>query len=312
MPCRNVAVPAAERLHQRVPHEHPAERRVTGGHTLGEGDDVGLVPVPGRPEVVAEPAERADHLVGDQEDAVGVADLPHPREVAGRRREAAAGVLHRLQEHRRDRLRALAQDGPLDLVGGPPAEVRDVVGNEVGGPVEVRVRHPHPAGRQRLEGILDVGQPGDGQRAHRCAVVGDVTAEHLVPLRLAGQLEVLLGQLPGRLHGLGAAGGEEDPVEVARGQFGEPIGQLDGPRVRVGPEREVGQLRRLLPRGVGDLGAAVPDLADEQPGQAVQVAPAVVVEDIRPGPAHDHGDVAVGVGRHPGEVHPEVAFGRVL
>jgi len=37
-------------------------------------------------------------------------------------------------------------------------------------------------------------------------VVGDVPAQYLVPLGLPGQLEVLLGQLPGRLDRLRAAG----------------------------------------------------------------------------------------------------------
>ena len=208
----------AERLHQPVADQHAAERGVAGGHALGEGDDVGLVAVTLRAEVVAQPAERADHLVGDEQHAVAVADLPDPLEVPGRRREAAAGVLHRLQEDGGHRLRALAQDGPLDLVGGPQAERGQVVGDEPRRAVEVGVRYPDPAGRQRLEWLLDRGQPGDGQRAHRGAVVGDVPAEHLVPAGLAGRLEVLLGQLPGGLHRLGAAGGEEHPVQVAGGQ----------------------------------------------------------------------------------------------
>ena len=74
-----------------------------------------------------EPAEGADDLVGDQQHVVLVADLAHPLEVAGRRREAAAGVLHRLEEDGGDRVRALEQDGPLDLVGGPAAERLEVV-----------------------------------------------------------------------------------------------------------------------------------------------------------------------------------------
>ncbi len=227
--------PRVERLHQRVADHHAAERRVAGGDALGEGDDVRLVVIPLGAEVVAEPAERAYHLVGDQQHAVPVADLPYPLEVPGRRREAAAGVLHRLEEDRGDRLRALAQDRPLDLVRGPAAELHLVTGHDVWGPVEISVRHPDAAGRQRLERVLDgdrlralaqdrpldlvrgpaselhlvtghevrgpvevgvrhpdaarrqrlervldVGQAGDGQRAHRRAVIGDGPAEHLV------------------------------------------------------------------------------------------------------------------------------------
>ena len=72
--------------------------------------------------MLPEPAERADHLVGDQQHVVPVADLAHPLEVAGRRREAAAGVLHRLEEHRGHGLGTLELDRLGDPVGGPPAE----------------------------------------------------------------------------------------------------------------------------------------------------------------------------------------------
>ena len=123
-------------------------------------------------------------------------------------------------------------------------------------------------------------------------MVGDVAADHLVPLGLADQLEVLAGQLPGRLDRLGAAGGEEDPVEVAGGELGEPLGQLDGLRVRVGPQREVGELGGLLGAGLGQLGAAVADLAGEQAGQAVEVALAVLVVDVDALAADDDRDLA--------------------
>jgi hypothetical protein len=68
------------------------------------------------------------------------------------------------------------------------------------------------------------------------------------------QLPVVLGQLEGRLDGFTAAGGEENAVEVARGIRGEAVGQLDGGRVRVRPDREEGQLFGLLR---GDLGEAL-------------------------------------------------------
>ena len=213
-------------------------------------------------------------------------------EVAGRRREAAAGVLHGLEEDRGDRFRALPQDRPLDLVRGPLPELRLVPGQEVGGAVEVGVRHPDAAGHQRLERVLDVGQAGDRQGAHGRAVVGDVTADHLVLAGMPGQLEVLLGQLPGRLDRLRPAGGEENPVQVSWRELGQPRRQLDGLGVGVGPQREVRQLGHLPRARLGDLRAAVPDLAHEQPGQPVQVAPAVLVEDVSPGTADDHGDVA--------------------
>ena len=75
---------------------------------------------------MAEPAERADHLVADQQHVVLVADLADALEVAGRRREAAAGVLHRLEEDGGDGVGAFVLDGDRDLVGGPAAECHRV------------------------------------------------------------------------------------------------------------------------------------------------------------------------------------------
>ena len=79
------------------------------------GDDVRQVVVAVAGEHVAQSSEGADHLVRDEQDAVAIADLPHLLEVAGRRREAAAGVLHRLEDDRGDGLGALLENDPLDV-----------------------------------------------------------------------------------------------------------------------------------------------------------------------------------------------------
>src|SRR3712207_8567229 len=55
-------------------------------------------------------------------------------------------------------------------------------------------------------------------------------------------LPILLGDLPGRLHRLPSAGGEEHIVEVSRRCRGQPVGQLDRRRVGVGPDGKEGQL----------------------------------------------------------------------
>ena len=242
---------------------------------------------------------------------MAVADLAHPLEVAGRRGEAAAGILHRLQVHGGDRLGVLREDGLLDGVGGPAAEGHDVV-LEVRRPVEVGVGHLEGPGHQRFERGADLGDAGDGEGPHGGAVVRDVTADDLVPLGLADQLEVLAGQLPRRLDGLGAAGGEEDPVEVAGRQVGDLLGQLDGLRVRVAPHREVGQLGRLLGSRLHQFHPTVAELAGEQAGQAVQVALAVLVVDPHALAVGDDRDLLAGVVRHAGEVHPQVAVGALL
>src|ERR1700733_8028470 len=80
----------------------------------------------------------------------------------------------------------------------------------------------------------------------------------------------------------------------------------------VGPQREIGPLAALPGAGLRHLGPAVPDLADEQAGQAVQVALAVLVEDVLAGPADDDRNVGVVVGGHAGEVQPHVPLGALL
>src|SRR5262249_37981995 len=99
---------------------------------------------------------------------------------------------------------------------------------------------------------------------------------------------------------------------VAGSELREPLRELDRAGVRVGPEREVGELAALAGRGLGDLFAAVADLAHEEPGQAVQVALAVPVIDVWPGATHNDRHIVAGVRGHAGEVQPERALGRGL
>ena len=250
-------VPLRERLEEAVAGDHRADGGVAGGHALGAGDDVGHVAEVVAREHRADPAERADHLVGHQQHVVLVADLAHPLEVAGRGREAAAGVLHRLEEDGGDGVGALELDGLGDPVGGPAAERLLVVAQVLGRAVQVGVGDLEGAGHERLEHLLGRRDTGDRQRALGGAVVGHRAADHLVLGGLAGELEVLLGELPGGLDRLAATGGEEDPVEVAGRAVGEPLGQLDGPRVGVGPQREEGEVLGLLRGGIGELLAPV-------------------------------------------------------
>ncbi len=247
---------------------------------------------------------------------MGVADLAQPFEVARWRREAAAGVLDRFDEHRRDGVGPLEQDRLLDAVGGPAPEhleVAAVVQCQMGGrAVRVGVGHLERPGHQRLVRDAQLRHTGDRQRALRRAVVRDRTADHLVLRGLAGQLEVLLGQLPGALDGLSAARGEEDPVEVAGSEVGQPLRQVDGRRVGVGPDREEGQLGRLTRGRLGELAAPVPGLHDEEAGETVQVGTTAGVPDPAAlPPHHDRYLRAVLVGGVPGEVHPQVVAGGV-
>ena len=108
-----------ERLGDVIGDDHRAHRDARRRQALGGRDDVRDVAVALAAEEVAEAPPRADDLVGDQQHAVAVADLADAGEVAGLRLEAAAGVLHGLEDHRRDGLGALGEDALLDRVCHP-------------------------------------------------------------------------------------------------------------------------------------------------------------------------------------------------
>ena len=150
------------------------------------------------------------------------------------------------------------------------------------------------------------------ERAERGAVVGDLAADELDLARVAGPLVVGARQLDRRLHRLRAAGGEEDAVQVARRQRGDPRGQLDRPRVRVAPDREEVELGDLPRRGLAQLRPPVAGVDAEQRREAVQVALAVLVPHVRPLAPDDDRHLAVVVGAVAREVHPQMPLGELL
>jgi hypothetical protein len=294
-----------ERLGHLVGHHHPAQRCISGGEALGHGDHVGLRTHPLGPEVGAEAAEGADHLVGHQEHAVAVADLPHPLEVAGGRGEATARVLHRFEEHRRNGVGALPQNGPLDVVGALEGARGARCAERAA--ISIGVLHVDAAGHQRLEQASNFCHTGERERPHGGAVVGGLAGDRLVTLRLATGGVVLAGQLPCRLDRLAAAGGEEHTIEVARGQLGQSGRQLDRHRMGVGPQGEVGQRLGLLGHGVGDRTPSMTGVHGVQPGQAVEVPLAVGIPDITALTSIDDGNLGWIRRRQLGKVAPGVA-----
>src|SRR5437762_2088848 len=87
--------------------------------------------------------------------------------------------------------------------------------------------------------------PAGGVEAPRRQEPAGRDADGLEPLLLPG-LVVLAGQLPGRVDRLRPSGDEERPVQVARGERGDPLGELDRARMGVRPVGIEGQLPHLL------------------------------------------------------------------
>ena len=330
-------------LHHRVRRDDRAERGVGGREPLRARDDVRADVVALRREPVADPAERGDDLVGREQDVVAVADLAHAFPVALGRREAAAGVLHRLHVHEADRLGAHGQDRLLELRQEELRELRlRLLRRSV---VAVRVRDVANLGDERLERRAQRRDAVDRQRAHGRAVVRDVARDRLVPARrrrstrddrivvdlgllctgasagrdetaqalLPARLVVLARELPRRLDRLGAAGAEEDAVQVAGRERRDLCRELDRTRVGVRPVRVERQLAHLLERRLADLVAErVADVDGEEAGERVDVAPPVRVLEVAAVAAHDDRDVLDAEPAHAGEVHPEVLLGGAL
>jgi hypothetical protein len=256
-------------------------------------------------EPVTESAVCADHLVGHEQHAVAITDLAELREIALRRHEAPAGVLDGFDEHGSHRLRAFPHDHGLDVGGTAQRAGRGMCTERA--PVAVRVGHLARTRHERLEGHPELGQARDGEGAHRRAVVGEVPADDLVAPGFAGETEVLPGELPRGLDGLGAAGREEHPVQIAGGELGQAGRQLDRGGVGVGPDREVAELLRLRARGLGELGTTMADLAHEQSGQAVEVSVALVIPDVAAVAPLDDPRL-VDAGLHRGEMTPQMTL----
>ena len=275
---------------------------------------------------MAEPPEAGDDLVGAEQDVVARADLPHALEVALRREERAARVLHGLEDDHRDRLGPCLQDGLLEVLEQERGELllrllRRTV-------VAVRVTHVDDVRYERLERRAQRGDPVDGESPHRRPVVGDpardrlpaavggellldplagLHAEHLRPLPVAARRVVLACELPGGLDGLGAAVHEEDAVQVTRGERRDLGGELDGARVRVAPVRVEGQLAHLRGgRFPHLLPVPIADLDGEETGESVEVALPLGVLEVAPVAAHDDREIVLLVAAHACEVQPQM------
>ena len=109
----------AEWLEEALGGDHQAQWRITAGDPLRGGDDVGHVVEVSAGKHRADPTKGADGLVRHQEYVVLVADFADPLEVARGRREAAASILHRLEEYRCHRVGAFEEDRLFDAIGCP-------------------------------------------------------------------------------------------------------------------------------------------------------------------------------------------------
>ena len=210
---------------------------------------------------------------------MAVADLAKALPVAGRRHQAAAGVLHRFGDHHRDRRRVLELDRFLDLVEQGLAERGFVVAVRV--PVVAGVADVDGRNAERIEGGPADRDAGEGKCSHGHPVVGVLAGDHLAAALLAHRLLPLDRHLPGGLDRFRTAGSEVDLVHPFGGQRGDLLGQFDRRRMGDRPVGRVGQLLHLLVGGRADLVAIrMAERGAVKAGKTVDVTGALVIEDV--------------------------------
>ena len=122
-------------------------------------------------------------------------------------------------------------------------------------------------------------------------------------------LPVEAGELRRCVDRVAAAAREEDLRVLERRTLGDRLGQLErGRRGGVAEDRPSLELLDLPRDGIGDLGAAVPDVAVPEACRAVEIAVAVLVVEPDALAAGDH-QLVVAHHRHVGERMPEARVG---
>ena len=123
-------------------------------------------------------AEARHHLVGDENDAVAVADIAHPGHIAGRWDHDARGAWHRFQDQRREGRRALVGDEAFEVVQRTLGFLLFVVGIKRR-TVEEWSIEVHDATAGVIVGVAP-RVTGEVDRRVGPAVIGAVAREHLV------------------------------------------------------------------------------------------------------------------------------------
>ncbi len=164
---------ALRSLHQAVEHglahEHAAHRHGRVGDALGDGHQVGDHAELLGGEAGAEAAEAGDDLVEDQQDAVLVADLAQPLEIALGRRQVAGRAGAGLDDDGGDVRRVMQADDALQRIGEMRAVLRLALGEGV--LRQVGVRQVIDARQHRAEPLAVIDHAADRDAAEADAVI---------------------------------------------------------------------------------------------------------------------------------------------
>ncbi|MNS31307.1 hypothetical protein D3C72_633590 [compost metagenome] len=289
--------------------DHRAHRDGAVGHLLGDAHQVR-----GHAEGFgaghrAHAAEAGDHFVEDQQDVVLGADFTQALQVTLRRRQYTSRTCQRLDDHGSDVGGVVQLDQLEHLVSqGDTALFRHAFGEGVHRQHGVRQVVDIQQLTEQLAVAVDATEAGTGD-VH--AVVATGTADDLGLGRLAFQAPVGTHHLQRGVGTLGTGVGIEHMVQVARGQLGDLLGQLERQRVAELEGRGVVQGADLASHRLGDFLAGVPGAAGPQAGQGIEDLAPLVVDQVAAFGRHDQAwvalEVAVGGVGHPVGIQLELA-----
>ena len=274
--ARRVVV--VEGLVDRVGGEHRRQRQRAAGQALGQADEV-------RPDARLLVREHRAGAAEAHRDLVD--DQVHAEAVAQRARLAQVGrVVHR---HARRALHQRLDDeggGLLVMLDQPRLQLaRGAMRDVGGGLVALRATRVgrRDGGRethQRCVGLAEQRDVGHAQRTRGLAVVAALQRDEAVLGRPAGVAPVVRAHLQRDLGGRGAVAGVERVAQAGEG--GQALRQLDHGRMRQPGQHRVVEARELVDQRRADRRMAVAEEVGPPRADAVEVAPALDVD--QPGP----------------------------
>ena len=197
-------------------------------------------------EPLSRPAEAGHDFIGDQQDPVLVAELAQTLEESGRRDDETRVADDRLEQDRRDVLRALVPEHLLDV------RERGLRGRAVWGAVRIGVEEADDTGDAGLVGPAAVIAP-EGHRPLRLPVERAVLGHDLVA---AGEHARDADRV---LVRLGAACCEQRLRQIARGDLSEKTREL-GALLLTEARRDVAEPLGLLLDRAHDLRMSVSEV----------------------------------------------------
>ena len=216
------------------------------------------------------------HFVGDEEDAVLVAEIDQHLEIVRRRRDESAFAENRLGDHGGDFfVRDHALEGVFEMARA--VEIAGRILQRIRAAIAIRERNAIDlAGKRRESGLVRMRLAGEGQRHHGAAVEGVFEGDD------AGTLGVGARDLDRVLDGLGAAVHEDRLLRKLAGRdFVHALGEADVALVRRDLHAGVQEAVELIFHRVDDRFLAMADV--EAADAAGEIEVAVAVDVFEPG-----------------------------